>query len=623
MRGNYSDNTALPFYSDEKLRHSEQCGDSGLFVVPQSKGIPNFQLVSSDPDIVNAFVIGIVRDAQTNQSVQSLFSISKTKETIDQVEYTFISYSGTSNLSPGNYYLSIPILGGSSPYEIVSENWTVTCEELCWRIKWRNECNSISGQYEDGFYNEFYIDEIDFEKAITEKIFQETTDLAGVKKRSFVSSKKFANFNIPGNDFIFESLDQLSSFDIVELENLITGQVFSMSEIETSGDGDCFFTVNIRFLKNVITNSRCCGITSPFIDSCQTETNGGGTPPCDDYEVNVSSSGNELTFTETNAPDGAEVIQWLLGGQIIGNGSTITLGQYGTYTARVSRGNCTKSDSYLYQDPCATFSLEVSALGNTIAGSATGDDNIVIEIIDENLNVIGTGLPFVVSQQQGSGLYTIRAKGDNCEKQQVVSVDVSQGSCEHEVGILVDPETLLLTGTVTGCGSIESQFIEKEDQDGLLTVVSNTNTHIVSETAIYFFNAICNGCLIRTRRLVVKPEEKIKVEICDPIKLDIENGPFNVKIEGCVSTKECDPCECTPELGPCENCNPPELINCDGWTITWYDDSARTNVITMFADDQDETYYYSITQTGCDTINGEFFHDAPQAGTAPANNIQG
>lgn len=503
MRGSFSNLSLLPFHSDRYNRYNTYCPTcSPPIKVPLSKGVPSFELRFIDQGILafQAFLI----DSCTNAISQVIFLTTESVTLEDGTEVTYYRYNGTAAVAPGTYYISIPF-ATAYPYSVYSEDFEVCEKEFKYKLEWTAPCEDESQGITD-FQYELCLDDLDWNKPIVEQIFEEKTNLNGRISRSLVSTKVFHNFSIAGTDYFFESLKRIETFNNATLTNQFTGEVISLDELSiTSSDGGCEFPITIQYLSNITTSKECCDDLDLLIDDACDDTVDPN-EDCDNYEVNIQADLVAGTLTANDIGNtGPSSYIWTLNGAVVGNGSSISIGNYGTYLLQGVNGNCSDIDSFSHLNPCNNITLLVNVNGATIAGSASGDSNIVITICNSNGVEIGTGLPFTVPESEGDGTFVVKATGDNCEAQQAVFVRVTPPLiCEHSLSIAYDSNTNVLTGSNSGCnGTIDNEFIELEDENGTVTVVSNTNTHTISQTGIYWYNATCDGCLLRIRRLVI------------------------------------------------------------------------------------------------------------------------
>lgn len=499
MRITASNNNILPFYRDEKYLYNRQCPTCGPSIhvprrggVEDLVGVPPIELIYSESTFLSAVLVYNSCD----DTLEAAFNLKRTVKEINGVEYVFFNTTSGPGLSEGSYYLQIIEIINGEPNTIVSEPYCVTDKLQCFKLSYWNDCDSSNAMAD--FKHHLYIDEIDFEKVRIEDTSEEKVNANGRVITTLLSSKKIQSFNLCSNGHLSETLSCIKGYDNIQLENLVTGEITILEEYlpTDSSQTECEFITTIEFVDSVKYYEKCCNELSPLVDPCITDP-----IDCEGYSVMINESNGTLTYTETGGNGSA---QWLINGLPSGNGSSITLGAYGDYTIQLTVGGCTVSDVFTYNNPCDAVTLTVSANGPVISGSASGDNNIVVSICNSNGIQIGTGLPFTVPENQGDGYFTVKAIGDlGCEKQQTLFVTVEPPlNCEHSVSI--DYTNGILTGSSTGCTSaLDSEFIELEDENENITIVSNTNTFTPTVTGLYWYNAICNGCLKRIKKLVI------------------------------------------------------------------------------------------------------------------------
>lgn len=506
----------MPFYRQKKLRYANICNDCDPPIqVPQSKGVPTFELTFENLDSFP--VTAAIVDACSGNLV-NFFLLDFDSTTLDDgTVITKIFFDDSFPALPeGTYYLQIPFTG-AEVYSLYSEDFKVCNIDYCYKLKW-SECtnNPETSEIEQCLY----FDALDFNRVQVEQIFEEKTNGRGQSVRTPVSTKFSDSFAIHGNDYMFQTLSTLLQYENVELEDLTTGEVISLNGLTvTPGEGECSYPITLQYLTTIINTEDCCDTEDLFTDLCIDVT----TEPqnCEDYSIMIVPDllAGTLSFSENGGSPASSYI-WLLNGAPVGTGTSISIGNYGTYSIQGQNGECSDSDSFSYLNPCNNITLSVNVNGAVIAGSASGDDNIVISVCNSIGLEIGVGLPFTVPESEGNGTFIVKAKGDNCEAQQAVFVTVEAPFiCEHNIDLQYNATNNIITGSTTGCtGTLESEFIELEDEQGTVTVVSVTNTHTVSQTGNYWYNAICDGCLLRTRRLVIITEDCPDVGTeCNPL----------------------------------------------------------------------------------------------------------
>lgn len=499
MRATESTHSLLGYYRSKKDRDTCQ-GCNSLLETPINGSIPFTNLISEDA----LPTTGAMYDEDGN--LISTISFFAGTVDIDGTTYNVIHggrqvlFNNGLSAPAGKYYVEIG--------DFCSDFFKICDWEACYKIEFGNDCDSRSGI--GGVLGTFWIEQIEFERQQTETVSEEKTNGRGEVIVTRLSSKKIESFNVPGNDSLYESLSNLDQYDTVKLVNIETGQEWDMQEVSVQpGEGECIFPLTLSFVNAILSKDNCCDIDSPFIDGCD---DNGGDPNVDctgfDVALNADLNTGLLTYTESNVPANADpaVITWSEGGSFVGSGSSISLGAFGVYTVTIRRGNCVATDSFTFLNPCENMQLTIAVNGPVISGSASGDTNIVIEIINSQNQVIGTGLPFTVPLAQGDGFYTVRAAGDDCEAQETRFVQVTPPlPCDHDVNISVNGA--IVTGLLTNCSSLDSEFIEYEDENGNVSTVTQGNTWTAIVTGIYWYNAICAGCLKRVQRLVIVEDD--------------------------------------------------------------------------------------------------------------------
>lgn len=269
MRIAASEYSVLPFYRDAKLRYKEQCTTcSTPLIVPQSKGVPNFQLIFKNPDFDLSAVF--VRDACTNEQVE-FFALSVHIETYFGDDYYYYSFIDDQPIAPGKYILQIPVIN-ALPYSFVSEEFCVLPDDLvCYKIQWNDSCESIEKGGYDNFFNEVYFERLFFDIAGFERSYIEKTNDAGVTIRSNKTLKKIRSFSTISNDWFFESCAMMEVYENIQLQNTLTGELYDLTNpnIEANG-GSCEFPMSISFTRSLATDNKCCPVGDPFIDPCLT-----------------------------------------------------------------------------------------------------------------------------------------------------------------------------------------------------------------------------------------------------------------------------------------------------------------------------------------------------------------
>lgn len=268
MRGVYSTFSALPFVRDLNFLNKEQCQSCNpVFSVPESKGIPNFFLRFKNPSF-NVF-FGIVRDACTGEQVE-IFPIETHIELYQGDEYHFKYFIGLDEpLSAGSYYIQIPVID-ALPYSFVSEDFCVKPDaKLRYKMQWTNDCPDLDmGGYND-YFNEFYLDEINLEQNVIDRTYLEKTNEDGLVERSNKIITMKPNFNVLGNDWLYESLLRVTNYDNIQLENLITDELYDLTNLEVTPNGSaCEYPINILFTQSVATSNKCCPEDDIYIEPC-------------------------------------------------------------------------------------------------------------------------------------------------------------------------------------------------------------------------------------------------------------------------------------------------------------------------------------------------------------------
>lgn len=195
-------------------------------------------------------------------------------------------------------------------------------------------------------------------------------------------------------------------------------------------------------------------------DSIYDATGGPEPPPPDDpYDcalmvVAANLSGTDINLSVVGAPSVINSV-WTYapagGGApvLIGNNltATNTIG-YGTYTINVTSGNCSKTVSVVYSDPCTLFDVTLSAEGAVITATIDGPhspaDSYAWEYATEADPDTFTSLPHTASviSVSDSGYYKVTATKGTCQPRTDI-IHIAEGQiCDLEGEILTEGNVL-------------------------------------------------------------------------------------------------------------------------------------------------------------------------------------
>lgn len=476
----------------------------------------------------------------------------------DLGDYKITTSDQICSMPDGVYYVEFIQNNGKRHYSLP---FTIdTCKR--YSLQFYNDCNSNTVIYENGFKHHLYVDDIHRGLTQVEPIQNGIDKKDGT--RVITDAKYIPTYSINlvlPNDAI-QALYNMYLMDLIVLIDTSTSPQSSIRienvSINVTGDeGNKAQRVTISFNKSddlAAEKSRCCSIDDIIGDLCDP---GGSNadPTCTSYSVDISENSNMLSIVETNAPTGTYSVVWYKDGNPVGYDLTHTMSGFGKYTARVSNGNCIKSASYTYSNPCTTISVNYTLVGNVInAVGIGGDGNYTFEYF---LDPDGDSLPGVsvgagnAYAASADGYYTIEVTdGNGCTADITfyMDLDPSQTECIHTVAISRSGE--VLTGTMSNCIGFNEWNIYLDTGSGEV-LIGTTNTHTIAENGLYIFEGICNGCAIREQILILDAaaacvEVKIKEWPADPINVEGDvNVSGSVSIDGCI--EQCVPTECMIE----------------------------------------------------------------------------
>lgn len=324
---------------------------------------------------------------------------------------------------------------------------------------------------------------------------------------SFTRKRSQYQISIIATQGEYENLQYINQYGSVKLEDHFddVDHIIDPASIELQVQGQTFDTIREVLITFAITDSWSVG--NECCDSAYDEAPFGteGFPgadvsvpneptPCSTWGAIINTANlPTLSVDETNAPANSTLkIQWFLNGDFKGEGTQLSVGDYGTYTILVTRDVdtmvCIRKDAFIYLNACSLYTIEISVLSGTIGGNVLNvpaGDSQTIEVINDSGVVVSTTLPFTPADP---GVYTIKYTSATCGDimRNVTVVVPEDNTAQHTVTVTNVSGTLTATiNNPPGSGTAVYVWIKIDDDKTQSTVGTDSSTYVPAATAYY------------------------------------------------------------------------------------------------------------------------------------------
>lgn len=239
---------------------------------------------------------------------------------------------------------------------------------------------------------------------------------------------------------------------------------------------------------------------APFVDDCPDLP--GSTGDCGDFAVSLSLAGDILTATPTDAP-GTVTINWMFRPDVASpwtllapNASSVSLGAFGHYKATAVSQGCSVDDTYLYQDPCGSITVEITDNGVGLVAVGSGCDTpayawSVWDEENQEWDEMYTGGPSYIPP--GAGTYKVVLSGcDDCTAEAIAIWDGS--GCTLTTSILVEDGSLTALHDPCGDGDGGQTYDWYRDQGSGPELIQSgeVSTLVIPGPGLFELYVICN-----------------------------------------------------------------------------------------------------------------------------------
>lgn len=537
----------LMWYASRDDQQARCCGFDATPCFP-ADDLPRFQIKTSE---VIPTVFKILDQSGTTIAQQNLSQETITTSTGTDSYY---SYAGATALPDGVYYYSV-----NGMYSDFFRIKRTAC--FCARISW-SSCSYNGAVLYDGIIDEYciYLEEYNFARPTFDRRVDGKENGFGKFTPSYTALEKYYNLFTIGGDTLNCALQSMAAHDSVSIELLKESKKIDIESISVSDSTEDCTYINTITYKEVgqcdITSLSCCESEfedSPFVDPCTNDTDPG--EPCpDDFGVTFEPDGNgNVVAVVTGAPS-SFIGQIFINGAPQGSGTSISLGNFGTYTVLITSEGCTAQDNYIYQNPCEQFSVSLLISEQTIDGTITGSQNTNIEIIESTSgNVVATAFPATLPD----GTYIVKVQSiDNagnviCEF--LREVVLSDDACNVTFDIVKSEAGLLTVENIQNCDSTPSVIWYKVDNASNEQIFTTGLSATPDTTAYYIAEINCGSCIVR-KGYFCQTENKLLVEVCNLDDLVLPEQSCDCDIQNIVCI------ECTLYL---------HKDKCAGFSFTW------------------------------------------------------
>lgn len=275
-------------------------------------------------------------------------------------------------------------------------------------------------------------------------------------------------------------------------------------EIESSEQLDgryTLYTIKFEYVDSVVNASSCCDILD-IDDIINPENPNGDDIQCTGFSVEITKSGDSLSATLTNPPEGGSTVyRWYKNGTLLSTGSMASATESGEYRVDVTKAGCRVSAVYLIEDECKDFTLEISKINNEIFGSVSNvpeGETPVYSIKFEGAQV-ATSLPY---EAMNDGIYYVEVMAGDCKKVKAISIKLVDEDCDFTMSITEDG------GVLTAVNDADTPVYKWELDNGESKIeIGNLSTQQIQGAGIYFLT-ITNGLCEKTEYFVQLPKNK-------------------------------------------------------------------------------------------------------------------
>lgn len=500
MRLNWAELSTLPVYRSLKDTHYYRCRCQPIFSFPTLEDC-KYQLYfgTTNPNSITDIQLGVVRliDAGGDEFFGSGGAGTIVTEDVnnDGTDEYFINIECTSNTPIGGgctYYHTFLIDGVRYYTEVFS-----ICDQTRFKLEfWNDNDTKDFGYFSGGYKNTIFINDTDVKTSSFEETLEEAEDGFNDAKTLFTRIKTVYNVDLLGSNPLHQSLTYAKYYDNIRVTDLETNEVFDLEDFEVTQGGDaCSYNMRVTWVKHIaemVNSAKSSSYENAPFEDCDPVSD----PPlvCGSFDITLSETAGELSYVVSNNPNPSAtlVIQWFLNNVYVGSGSTVTLGQYGTYKVRATVEDCVTEDEYVYNDPC-TMSLDLSSNGAFIYGTINNAPGTpTVSIKNDAGTEVGTALPY---EALATGTYTVIITDGVCQVTKNIYINItSTNLCDFDFSISKNAVTKELSITSNTCsGSHVTTWYKVTDSDTRTQVATAIDTYQPTENAAYIASVECDS----------------------------------------------------------------------------------------------------------------------------------
>ena len=490
MRAKFSENSFLPLYQNINERHYSifrnnvpviSFADFASIILQYSFGNTDFTL------------LGTTLKSVEGNHVPTTVAASKITEDVDldgTNEYFFQLNGVTFDTEPtvGRYYLQFSFDIG----DYYSEDFFI-CPPR-YEMQYWSDCNYKDlGYFSAGFKHILPLKQLHIYD--TDKEENEVTRSNGYngEKKIYRESTTIYKAEILGANFIKNAIDNISAHDNITLKDLTTNETWDLTSISSNNsDKSEAFALDLSFeteKQEIIDCEVAAYENAPYSD----DEGAVGALVCGAFAVTIVNTAGVLTYTIANDPDVlvTAVVSWTLNGSFIGSGSSVSIGNFGTYALRVQKNNCIVTDSFTYSNVCQAMSSTFTVNSGVINGVTSNAPSTVSYLVYDSAGIeVATALPYTAVE---TSTHTVKVISGDCELIYSLPVRIDPPvDCDFTFAIEKSASNLLSIVNNTATGHSTEWF--SVFNSNIETSVGTGDTYQILKDGLYFAKITATGC---------------------------------------------------------------------------------------------------------------------------------
>lgn len=288
---------------------------------------------------------------------------------------------------------------------------------------------------------------------------------------------------------LFNSL-KLNSHNFIQLGSgniQIKNIEVESSEVSEGRYGVFTLKYNLADITNAANS--CCELIN-IDDIINPENPNGNDVACSGFTVSISASGDDLTAVPNGAPVGTPAYKWYRNGVLISTSIGVTMTSSGEYRLDISIAGCRATATYLKDNECSDYQIQISKVGNVINAVTSNVPDGETETISVKLNgvEVAASVPYTAL---ASGTYFVYAFAGECTKVAGIAVVLEDSDCDFTVAIDVSGNTLTAD---TDAAVPSYQWYVDYGSGGGKIALGTASTQLKQGSGAYFLEVTNGAC---------------------------------------------------------------------------------------------------------------------------------